>query len=195
MTVTNGASVAVSIDPSSPSYAIQSAGTTGVTVGVIKLRASNEAFNLTKLGLQLTNGSKFGKTAANSPVSSNGAGDLTQVYLYNGSTLLGTAVFTGNATTATSTLSQPFSIPRDTDTQITIKADLAQIGVSSSGGVGDLIAVDPNNFEGTGASSGQTIRGGVGNTSDPVTPGVAGVSLLQELSDACARYARFYRHC
>jgi len=169
-----GTAVAVGIDPSSPSYAVQAGGTTGVTVGVIKLRASNESFNLTKLGLTLTN-SATGKTG--SGIASNAAADLTTVYLYNGATLLGTATFTGSSNNATSTLSQPFLITRDVDTQITIKADLANIGVSSPGGVGDTVKVDPANFEGTGVSSGTTIKGPTATNS--VTPGVAGVRLFK----------------
>jgi hypothetical protein len=55
---------------------------------------------------------------------------------------------------------------------ITIKVDLAQIGVSSSGGIGNLVKVDPLNFEGTGASSGTTVRGGA-------TGSVSGVRLFK----------------
>ena len=58
------------------------------------------------------------------------------------------------------------------DTLITVKADLASIGTSAAGGIGNLIKVDPLNFEGTGASSGSTVRGGA-------TAGVAGVRLFK----------------
>jgi hypothetical protein len=171
-TFSSGATVTATIDPSSPSYAVQAGGTTGVTVGVIKFRSANEAFNLNKVGLTLANGT-YGVTSTGSGGSAaGGGGDLTQVYLYNGSTLLGTATFTGSNTTATSTFSQPLNIPRDTDLQITVKADLAPIGVSAAGGIGNLLTVDPLNFEGTGASSGATKRGGA-------TAGVAGVRLFK----------------
>ncbi len=156
MTVASSASVAVSVDTSSPSYAVNAAGTTGVTVGVYKLRATNENVNLTKLGLSLT--SDLGKTGAGNAATA--PGDLTQVYLYNSSgTLLGTATFTGSNTSATSTLSTPLTLTRDTDVTITVKADLAGIGMSASGGIGDLVQIDPLNFEGTGVSSGSTIAG------------------------------------
>jgi hypothetical protein len=175
MTVSTGATVAVTIDSSSPSYAVNAAGTTGVTMGVIKLRATNENFNLTKIGLGLsaTSAGKYGAASTGSGAQAYGSSDLTQVYLYNSTgTLLGTAVFTGTATTATSTLSSPLALTRDTDTTIVVKADLAAIGVSSAGGIANVITVDPINFEGTGASSGSTVRGGA-------TAGVAGVRLFK----------------
>jgi len=178
MTVASQATVSLNVDASSPSYAVQAAGTTGVTVGVLKLRASNEAFNLTKLGLTLVNGTYGANSTGAGGTPSNGAGDLVQVYLYSGSTLIGTATFTGSNQTATSTLTNPLSIPRDTDTLITVKADLAAIGLSSAGGIGNIIKVDPLNFEGTGAQSGTTVRGystaGTSNTNP-----VAGIRLFK----------------
>lgn len=165
MTVSSGASVTATLDSSSPSYAVNAGGTTGVVMSVIKLRATNENVNLTKLGLTLANGSYLAK-ATGSGNQSNGASDLTQVYLYNSAgTLLGTATFTGSNTTATSTLNSPLLLTRDTDTTITVKADLANIGASMSGGIGNLVKVDPLNFEGTGVSSGSTIRGAASGTS------------------------------
>ncbi len=172
MTVSSGATVAVTVDSSSPSYAINAAGTTGVTMGVLKLRATNENFNLTKLGLRLDLGT-YGSASTGAGGTATGAGDMTQVYLYSSTgTLLGTATFTGNNTQATSTLNAPLALMRDTDTTITIKADLAGIGMSAAGGIGNLIKVDAVNFEGTGASSGSTVRGGA-------TSGVAGVRLFK----------------
>ena len=165
MTVSSGASVTVTIDSSSPSYAVNAGGTTGVVMSVIKLRATNENVNLTKLGLTVGNGSYLAK-ATGSGNQSYGSADLTQVYLYNSSgTLLGTATFTGTNNTATSTLNVPLTLTRDTDVTITVKADLANIGVSAPGGIGNLVKVDPLNFEGTGASSGSTIKGAASGTS------------------------------
>ncbi len=158
MTVQTG-SLAVTVDPSSPSYAVAAGGTNGVVVGVYKLRASNEGVNLTKLGLTLANGTT---TAYN---------DLGTVWLYNGSTLIGSAQFTGSNQTATSTLTTPLSIPKDTDVLVTAKADLADISSSGSAVSGDLVKVDPLNAEGSGASSGGTVRVGA-------TSGVAGVRIF-----------------
>jgi hypothetical protein len=174
MTVANQASVAVTVDSSSPSYAVQAAGTSGVVVGVYKVRSTNEDFTLNKLGLTLAAGNgSYGSTSTGSGGSpSNGAGDLTQVTLWANGSQIGTATFTGNNTTATSTLTSSLNIPRDTDVLITAKANLASIGVSSSGGIGNLITVDPLNAEGTGAQSGSTVRVNA-------TTGVAGVRLFK----------------
>lgn len=146
------ASLAVSVDASSPSYALAAGGQTGVTVGVYKLRASNENLSLTKLGLTLTSGSRA---------------DLNQVYIYNGSTLVGTATFTGS--TATSTLSTPVTLTKDTDMTLTVKADLADIGTSQPGTEGDLVKIDPLNAEALGSSA--TVKVGA-------TAGVAGVRVF-----------------
>ncbi|MDO8481824.1 MAG: peptidoglycan-binding domain-containing protein [bacterium] len=155
-TVAAAGTVTVSADASSPSYALGAGGTTGVTVGVAKFRPSNEAVNLTKVGLTLagTNGSYLG---------ASGAQDLVNVYIYNGSTLVGNATFTGNATTATSTLLSTVSLPKDVDTKLTLKVDLADVGTGVPGTPGDRVTVDVLNFEGSGASSGSTIMGGTVN--------------------------------
>ncbi len=149
-------SLAVSVDSSSPSYSLTAGGTTGQTMGVIKLRATNEAISLTKLGLTITSGS---------------ATDLVQLYIYDGATLVGTATFTGSNTLATSTLSTSVTLPKDTDKTLTIKADLADVGSGQSGTEGQLIKVDPASAEGSGQSSGSTVQSGA-------TAGVAGVRLF-----------------
>ena len=171
MTVSTGG-VTVTVDSSSPSYTVRSAGTTGIIAGVYKVRATNEDFNLAKVGLTLASGI-YGATSTGAGGSpSSGAGDLVTAYLYNGATLLGTATFTGTSQTATSTFTSSLLIPRDTDTLITVKVDLAGIGMSSSGGIGNLVTVDSLNYEGTGVASGVTLRGN-GST------GVAGFRLFK----------------
>ncbi len=158
MTVAAG-SLTVTVDPSSPSYALAAGGTTGQTMGVVRLLATNEAVNLTKLGLTLTN------------TSSSTSQDLTQVYIYDGSTLVGTATFTGTDTSATSTLSSPVVLAKNTAKLLTVKADLADIGTDLGGTDGHLVAIDPVNAEGSGAESGLTIQSGA-------TAGVAGVRVF-----------------
>ncbi len=158
MTLASG-SLTLSVDSSSPSYVPVAAGSTGVTMGVIKLRPTNEALTLNKLGLTLTSS---GNTTSNGAggTTNLGISDLVQVYLYNSAgSLIGTATFTGGTatTTATSTLTTPLSLAKDVDTLITVKADLANIGVSAGGGIGDVVKVDPLNAETSGASSGSTI--------------------------------------
>jgi hypothetical protein len=152
MTVSTG-SFAVTVAPSSPSYAVVAGGAMGVNAGVVNLRASNEDVSLTKLGVTLTGGA-----------TSN---HVTAVHIYNGATEVGVAYFTGSNTSATSTLSTPVTLVRDTDVTLTLKADLATISSSGSGTAGQLVKVDPLNAEGIGASSGSTIQVGA-------TAGVAG---------------------
>lgn len=170
MTVASG-SLAVSVDPSSPATTTVASGSTGVTMAVIKLRASNEAINLQKLGLKLT-GSGNTTSNANGGTTNSGVSDLVQVYLYDGATLVGTATFTGSGTSATSTLTSPVLLPKNADKTLTVKADLALIGDGSSGGIGDSVIIDPLNAEGSGASSGTTIMSGA-------TAGAAGMKLFK----------------
>jgi hypothetical protein len=156
MTVGNG-SLAVSVDSSSPSYTVVAGGTTGQTVAVMKLRASNEAVNLTKIGLILTSGSTT---------------DVVSASIYQGATLIGTASWTGNSLTATSTLNSPLALTKDTDVLLTVKADFQNVGTSQPGTQGKLVKIDPVNVEGTGASSGSTLRANA-------SANVAGVRLFK----------------
>ena len=164
MTLTASGSLTVTSDASSPSYAVVAAGTSGNVVGVLKLHATDEVINLQKIALQMSN------TSASSSPS-----NLTQVTLWDGATQVGTAVFTGSSRNATSTLSGTFSIPKDTDKLLTIKADLAGIGTSLAGTQGALIQIDydgsdPTGTQGTGQNSGTTID--QGSSSDTAFAGV-----------------------
>lgn len=156
MTVASG-SLVVSADSSTPSYATVAAGSTGVTLGTYKFRATNESVNLKKVGLVLTSGS---------------SSDVSTVYLYNGATLLGTATFTGSNTTAT-TSDFTLNLAKDTDVVLTIKGDLRAIGSSETGTQGQLVKVDVTNAEGNGSSSGSTLQVG------GVTAGTAGVRMFK----------------
>jgi hypothetical protein len=153
------ASLAVSVDSSSPSYAIAAGGTTGQTMAVYKFRATNDNVNLTKLGLTLTTSADL----------SGRAQDLVQVYIKDGATIVGTATFLGGAVTATSTLSSTVTLTKDTDKTLTITADLADIGTSQSGSEGALIKINANSAEGNASS---------GLVQSPASAGVAGVRVL-----------------
>jgi hypothetical protein len=161
MTVGSG-SLVVSTDSSSPSASVAAAGSTGNTAAVFKFRATNEAVNLTRLALKLTSGS---------------ASDLIQVSVWDGATQVGTAVFTGGNTVATSTFNTPVSLPKDADKTLTVKVDLSQVGTSQPGTQGSVVKVDLNNndttgTQGTGVGSGNTINA-TGSTS------VAGVRMFK----------------
>lgn len=145
MTVAAG-SATVALDASSPSFALVSAGGTDVVVGALKFRAANEAVNLTKIGLTLTN------------TASSSSSDLVKATIWNGATKVGEAYFSGSNATATSTLTSVVSLAKNTDVTLTIKADLNNVGTGEAVAFsGHLLAVDYLNSEGTGASSGTTI--------------------------------------
>jgi hypothetical protein len=154
-TVATG-SFAVSVDSSTFASTTVAGGITGVNMGIIKFRASNEDVNLTKVGLKLTLGTAF---------------HIGTVYLYNSSGVqVGTVIFPqGSTITATSTLTTPVLLTKNTDVLLTIKVDTAAIGVGQSGNPGQPVVINPISAEGSGLSSGTTLV--VGN----VTPGIAGV--------------------
>ncbi|MEQ1845058.1 MAG: peptidoglycan-binding protein [Nitrospira sp.] len=160
MTLGTG-SFAVTIDPSTSNYTTVAGGTTGVTIGTFKFRATNEVVNLTKVGLVLS-------TSTPSDLA-----ESSSVSLWSNGVQIGTATFTGSNTVATSTLTSALTLAKDTDVLVTIKADLASIGGSGSTGTeGRLIKIDVTNAEGTGAASGNTLRVG------SVTAGVNGVRMF-----------------
>jgi hypothetical protein len=143
MTV-GSSSVTLAVDSSSPSYTLAAGNTSGVTVGVLNLHANNEAVTLQKIGLTLTSGS---------------AAQLNSVSIWDGASQVGTVVFTGNNTVASSS-SMNVTLPKDTDKQLTVKADLADIGSGQAGTDGALVQLDPNSVEGTGQASGNTVKSG-----------------------------------
>jgi len=149
MTVAGGTLVA-SEDSTSPAYALVAAGTTGVTNGVINFHAANEEVTIQRIGLTLT-----------TATASSSSSDIVQVSLWDGATKVGSATFTGANTNATSTLSTPIIVAKDSDKDITVKVDLAQIGVGKSGTQGALVVVDidtnSTNTQGLG-ESGSTIN-------------------------------------
>lgn len=151
MTVSGSGAVVASNAASNPAYSIAAAGTSGVTMGVFKLRASNEAVDLQRIGLVLTNS------------ASSSAADLVSVTIHKADgTQIGSAVFVGSDMNATSTLSTPLNLPKDTDVEVTIKAHLASVGASEPGTTGHLIAIDIDtagtNTQGVGVSSGATVN-------------------------------------
>jgi len=141
------ASLAVSLDTSSPSQVLVAGGTTGVTLGAYKFRASNDNVSLQRIGLTLTSGS---------------SADLSTVTLWQGGTQVGSATFAPGAANATSTLTTPVTLTKDVDTVITVKGDIAGIGTSLPGTSGNTIKVDVNtsgsNTQGVGIGSGSQIN-------------------------------------
>jgi len=164
LTVKGGGTLTVTNDSSTPSYAIAAGGSTGVTLGVLRFHATNEAMRLDRLAIQMSN------VAATSSPS-----DLQQVTIWDGATQVGTAIFTGTSRNATSTLTSSVIIPQDGDKTLTIKGNLSAIGASQPGTQGALIQVDYDGDDSTGTraigqSSGATVNHS--STSDTAFDGV-----------------------
>ena len=147
MTVAQGGagSLWVTTDPSSPAYSLAVAGTSGVTLGAFRFSAKGEDVRLDRVGISL----------ADSAYS----GDITQLTLWDGGSLVATAVITGSKLIAISTAFSNFTIPRDSSRLLTIKGDLAAIGVGQPGRAGDLVRVNiTSDTYGIGVSSGSSIQ-------------------------------------
>ncbi len=170
MTIASGA-LAVSLHTSSPSYSAVAANSTDVTVAAYKFRPTNEDVTLRRIGLKLTN------------TASSSSSDLVRVTLWVGATQIGAATFTGASNNATSTNASgtgemSYVLPKDTDTVVTVKADLAAIGTNQPATSGHLIAIDIDtngtNTQGAGVGSGATITA-TGSTA------VAGVRMFKSV--------------
>lgn len=162
---TVGASIfTVTLDSATPAYTVAAAGQTGVVLGALKFRATNEAVNLEKIALQMSNSS-----------ASSSAQNLVGVTIWDGSTQVGRATFTGANRFATSTLDTIVMLPKDQDKVLWVKGDLATIGQGLSGTEGALIQVDydggdSTGTQGTGVESGTRIN--QSSSSDTATNGV-----------------------
>jgi hypothetical protein len=96
-------------------------------------------------------------------LTSGAAADLSNVSVWDGSTQVGSATFSGTSTTAIVTLSTPVTLTANTDKILTVKADLAAQGTGMPGTAGALVKVDYDNVntgntQGTGADSGLTLN-------------------------------------
>lgn len=175
MTV-NTSTLNATLDSSSPSYTVAANGTTGVTVGVLRFTTTNEAINLNKIALQLDPSASTTIASASSTPS-----DVTMVSLWDGSTQVGSATFTGVSRYATSSLSSIVSIPKDSYKLITVKVDLptlnSQAGVGNNPKPGALVKVDfddsdPTGTQGTGVDSGTTINAAATASGDTASAGI-----------------------
>lgn len=170
MTIASAGQYSVALDSSSPTGKLMAANTTGNILTVLKFAATSEQINVTKIRLSLTS-------------ASSTANDLSNVYIYDGSTLLGSGVLgIGNATGATAnasttfTLTTPLQIPVNGEKIVTIKGDIAPIYTSNTvATAGHQLAVnyygstDASENVGTGMSSGQQIAGYSATTEQPVS--------------------------
>ncbi|MFH1226145.1 MAG: hypothetical protein V1684_02600 [bacterium] len=158
MTIAANGQYSVALDASTPSSRLIAANTTGNTLTVLRFKATAEPINVTKVRLAMVSGSST-------------TNDLANVYIYDGSTLLGSGVLgTGNSTggtanaSSTFTLTTPISIPTNGEKVITIKADVAPISTTDTTATsGHYLAIDyygstsTSENIGTGVSSGASI--------------------------------------
>ena len=132
--------------PTPLSYAQVAGGTTGVTVGTFTLQPTSGTVSLQNIGLKLNSSFASSSDLANGVVS-----------IYNGSTLVGTANFNGKTPSsgyyyATSTISG-LNLPQNVQTVLTLKADIASIGIGNSAMSGHEIRVGLNDANGTSGNS------------------------------------------
>lgn len=154
-TLSTGGQFTVELDSSSPAYAIAAGAQTNVPMTILKFRPSNEDVSLEFLGLQLT-----------SPAASSTAQDLSQITLWNGATKVATGVFRSDATTTRLTLQTTVLMPKDRDTKLTVKVDLADIGTDLPATQGALVRVD---YDGRGQGGATTAVGQSSGTSITAT--------------------------
>jgi hypothetical protein len=116
--------------------------------------------------------------------------DVTHAYVYQGSTLVGTVIFTGqtfsnNCPPANSSLGAPaggcyfatttvssFQLQQNVQTNFTIKADIAPIGIAAPGTPGDQVVIGLSDAAAVGVNSGTIVHSGY-------APDLVGVSIFK----------------
>lgn len=141
------ASYTVVLD-SNMAYKSVEAGTTGVTAAALKFTASNDAIDVDKLALILTNS------------ASSSQSDLTKVTVYDAAgQKLAEDIFTSDAYTKQLTLSPRLHVNKDASATLTVKVDTATIDSNTaSSREGAFIAVNYDN----GATNATTAYGSDG---------------------------------
>ena len=136
MTVVTSGALTITLDSSDPTEKWYAANSTGVTLGVFRLTGTNENLALTNVSLVLSN------------TASSSSADITNLYLYDGSTLIASKVnppFTGTGSTEAFVLptsgSGSFVVSANSFKLLTVKADLANIATGQPGVAGHLIAI------------------------------------------------------
>ncbi len=169
ITARTAGTLSLALDSSSPSLRWAQSGTTGNTLAVFSLTSTYEDIRVDTIGLTLATTS--GNAAYAYGNASNTPQDLSQVTLWVGSQQVGSAVFSGDF--ATVSLSG-VTVPKDSQILLTIKGDIAPIGVGQPAKPGHLVLVNYDSQSstdnsnrgavGVGMSSGSTIASGGSNT-------------------------------
>jgi len=167
-TFTVGTATMSATVPTPIAYTQVAGGTQNVTVGTVTLQPTSGTVSLQNLGLALN--SNF----ASSSDITNGV-----VTIWNGSTQIGTANFSGKSPLAingsghyyiaTSTISS-FNLPQNVQTTLTFKANVSSIGTGQSGMSGHEIRLGLAEAQGTSGNS--SVDTGITSSNVPST-GVA----------------------
>jgi len=128
----------VTLDPASPAFKLALAGTSGVEVSKLQVTVSGQSALLKTIALQLTSGTP---------------GDIMLVTIWDGSTQVGQAIFTGSNKTAIGVINGNVLLSSQVPKTLTLKADLAQIGLTKTGTPGSQIRVDYDNDNESGTTA------------------------------------------
>ncbi len=155
MTLASSGTLTVQTDASTPSSDLLIAGSSKVTIGVLRLTANNEDLDLTSIAFQvegLNSGSQVD--------------EISKLYLFDGSTEVASLTPTstndsnGNATSTFTITEGSFRIPQgSTGKKLTVKADIApiQTGSPAESGRGFKLNVYQDAYAAKGVSSGSKL--------------------------------------
>ncbi len=141
MNLQGGAQLSVSKDPSSPSLAVVYREQSDVTMGAIRVRASNGSARITNANVKLTAGD---------------ISEITNVSVWDGGSMIGSGTFSPNSYTLNINLN-PTLINQDTDKVLVLKVSV--VNVSSFIDISQATIVDVTSITGTDVGSGYSISG------------------------------------
>lgn len=150
MTLATAATVTIADDASDPNNSLAAAGSTGVTVGQVRVTATNGDADLTELQVQMT------------ALNSGGVDEVDKLYLYNGATKI-SEVSPTSTTVVFPVDAGDFRVPAgSTGAKLTIKADFANIGTGFTGGSGQgfNLTIGEDDYTFRDVSSGADIAAG-----------------------------------
>lgn len=158
MTIAANGSLAITLDASSPSERYALSGKTDTLISMLKLEAQNEDLKINKIALILT-------------TATAGLADVSKVSVWDGTAKVGEGVITASNGKVTIRFTQDFIVPKDSTKQLSVRADLAALGINQPGTSGHLIAINYNGTDVTeteaiGQGSGQTINPPVGSNTN-----------------------------
>jgi len=149
MYIASTGSLTVATDASNPTAALVTAGSTGVTIGEMRITATNEDAKITGL--------TFAVASTN---SGNATNDLAKVYVYDGATEVGSVTPTSTGMVTVTIPDGSLVVTKGTTgKKVTIKADFQCVGSGcpASSGHGVTLSAVEDSYVGKGVSSGSEI--------------------------------------